>query len=182
MNRLLELLKTKAFEEKTVTLASGRKSNFYIDVKRVSLMAEGAVRIGEALFDVIQRDFSEASAAGGLTLGADPLATAVAYTSWLKGRPLQSFIVRKELKAHGLGRWVEGSDLMRPGACVVVLEDVVTSGGSSLDCAAKLQNEGFRVLGIAAVVDRQEGAREKIENAGFKLSSLFLKSDFGSFD
>jgi orotate phosphoribosyltransferase len=99
--RLLEILKNEAFEKKRVTLASGRESHFYIDVKRTSLSAEGCVLIGQALFDLIRREFASAQAVGGLTLGADPLATAVAYTSWLQGRPLRAFIVRKQIKPHG---------------------------------------------------------------------------------
>lgn len=179
MSRLLELLQTKAFKKKQVKLASGKESHFYIDVKRVSLMAEGAYWIGQELFDLIQKQYPEAQAAGGLTLGADPLATAVALTSWERKKPLQSFIVRKELKAHGLGKLVEGLDLIEKHSKVVILEDVVTSGGSSLECAQKLKDVGLEVIGICSVVDRDEGAKERIESEGYRLSSLYLKKDFG---
>lgn len=176
---LLHLLKEKAFQNKEVTLASGRKSNFYIDVKRVSLDPEGSVLIGEEFFDLIQKEFPEAQGVGGLTLGADPLATAVSYTSWLRKKPWQAYIVRKEVKGHGLSKMIEGADLLPPDAKVVILEDVVTSGGSSLDAIQKVRDHGWTVLGVAAVVDRQEGGRERLEKEGVKFCSLYQKEDFG---
>ena len=178
--RLLNLLKEKAFEQKEVTLASGKKSNFYIDVKRVSLTAEGSVLIGEEFFDLIQKEFPEAIGVGGLTLGADPLSTSVAYTSFKKGKALDAFIVRKESKGHGTGKIIEGGHMIPQGSPVVVLEDVVTSGGSSLEAVRKVKEHGWKVLGIAAVVDRQEGGRERIEGEGMKLYSLYQRSDFGN--
>lgn len=177
---LLDLLKTKAYEQKEVTLASGRKSNFYIDVKRVSLLAEGSVLIGEGLFHLIRKNFPDAKAIGGLTLGADPLATAVAYASHLAGSPLDAFIVRKEMKAHGTGKMIEGGHLLKKDAPVVILEDVVTSGGSSLEAYRKVKDHGWKVLGIAAVVDREEGGRAAIEKEGLRLYSLYRKADFGT--
>lgn len=176
---LLDLLKEHAFQKREVTLASGKKSNFYIDVKRVSLTAEGAKQIGEAFFDLIQKHFPKASAAGGLTLGADPLATAVAYCSALRQQPLNAFIIRKSTKAHGLSKTIEGTDMIAPQASVVILEDVVTSGGSSLEAVGKAKAHGWQVLGVLSVVDRQEGGREKIEAEGLEFYSLYEKSDFG---
>jgi len=176
--RLLQILKEKAYERKQVTLASGRQSNFYIDVKRVSLMAEGSVLIGKGLYQICREHFPTAVAAGGLTLGADPLATAVSYTSFVEGHPIEAFIVRKEAKGHGLGRMVEGGHFLGAHPEVVVLEDVVTSGGSSLEATKKLRDFGWKVLGVAAVVDREEGGRENIEKDGLQLFSLFRKSDF----
>jgi orotate phosphoribosyltransferase len=177
--RLLELLKEEAFEKKPVTLASGRHSNFYIDVKRTSLHPEGSVLIGQGLFDLIQKQFPTAKAAGGLTLGADPLATSLAYTSWLKDHPLRAFIVRKQAKSHGLGLWIEGAERLPAQTPVVVLEDVVTSGKSALEAIDKILPMNWQILGVAAVVDRQEGGREAIEARGFRLYSLFTKRDFG---
>jgi len=177
---LLKLLKEKAYEQKEVRLASGRLSNFYIDVKRVSLSAEGSVLIGKLLFALIRENFRGAIAVGGLTLGADPLSTAVAYTSFVEGHPLDAFIVRKEAKGHGMGKLIEGGHFLPLKAQVVIVEDVVTSGGSSLDAARKVKDHGWKVLGIAAVVDREEGGREAIEAAGFKLYSLFRKSEFAN--
>jgi orotate phosphoribosyltransferase len=176
--RLLQILKEKAYEKKTVTLASGRVSDFYIDVKRVSLMAEGSLLIGQGLFEIVRTHFQEAKAIGGLTLGADPLATAASIASFEAGRPIDAFIVRKEAKGHGLGRLIEGGYGLAAGSPVVVVEDVVTTGSSSLEAARKVQDFGWKVLGIAAVVDREEGGRENIEKAGFTLYSLFRRSDF----
>lgn len=177
--RLLEILKERAFEKKPVTLASGRKSNFYIDVKRVSLDPEGAALIGEGLFTLIQKNYSEAKLAGGLTLGADPLGAALAVISFQKGCPIPAFIVRKQPKSHGLQLWVEGGEGFGPGTAVVVLEDVVTTGKSALEAIEKIEPLGWRVLGVAAVVDRQEGGAENLKERGYSLYSLFRKEDFG---
>lgn len=179
---LLSLLKEKAFEKKQVTLASGRSSNFYIDVKRVSLEAAGAYYVGQELYASIRKNFPTAVAAGGLTLGADPLATAVAYASYIDKHPLAAFIVRKETKGYGMSKMIEGGHFLPTGSPVVVLEDVVTSGGSSLEAVKKVKEHGWNVLGICAVVDRQEGGRERIEKEGLKLYSLYTKSDFGIVD
>lgn len=176
---LLELLKTKAFQQKEVTLASGRKSNFYIDVKRVSLTAEGSRLIGEGLYGLVIKNFPHAKAVGGLTLGADPLVTAVAYTSSLKGVTVDAFIVRKEPKGHGLAQWIEGGHSLPDKAEVVILEDVVTSGSSGLEAAKRAKEKGWHVAGIVSVVDRQEGGREAIESAGYKFFALHTKADFG---
>jgi orotate phosphoribosyltransferase len=178
--RLLDLLKEKAYEQKQVTLASGRSSNFYIDVKRVSLLAEGAYLIGHGLFSIIRSHYKEAIGVGGLTLGADPLVTAVAYTSYVEKHPLEAFIVRKEAKGHGMGKMIEGGHFLPQGSSVVVLEDVVTSGGSSLEAAKKVRDHGWKVCGVAAVVDREEGGREALQKEGLDLYSLFRKSDFGN--
>lgn len=177
--RLLELLKEKAFKKKQVTLSSGKTSNFYIDVKRVSLHPEGAYWIGQELFHLIQKHFPSAIAAGGLTLGADPLSTSVAYTSWVKGKPIYSFIVRKEAKSHGLTRLIEGADFIPLNAPVVILEDVVTTGKSSKEAIEKVRDFGWNVLGVCAVVDRQEGGEENIKKLGLPLYSLYQKKDFG---
>jgi len=179
-NRLLEILKEKAYEKKQVTLASGKTSDFYIDVKRVSLTAEGSVLIGKGLFEIIRKEFPTAIAAGGLTLGADPLTTAVSYTSQLEGHPLEAFIVRKEAKGHGLGKLIEGGHFLPKDAKVVILEDVVTSGGSSLEAAKKVRDFGWQVLGVAAVVDREEGGKEALAAQGLTLYSLFRKRDFAT--
>jgi len=179
MSRLLELLKEKAFESKAVTLASGKTSNFYIDVKRVSLHPEGAYWIGKDLLSLIQKHFPEAKACGGLTLGADPLATAVSLSSWVKKRPIFAFIVRKDIKSHGLSRMIEGADWVPKGASVVILEDVVTTGKSSVEAIQKVREHGWIVLGVAAIVDRQEGGSETLKNEGVNLASLFTKKDFG---
>lgn len=179
--RLLELMTERAFQHREVTLASGRKSRFYIDSKEVSLDAEGHLLIGRLLFDAAVRYESGGHplvGVGGLTLGADPIASAVAMTSALRERPLPAFIVRKEPKGHGTGRWLEGTSRFGAGAEVVVVEDVVTTGGSALKAIERVREAGFTVGHVLALVDRLEGGRENIEAAGVSLESLFTRRDF----
>lgn len=173
---LLALLKDRSYEQKEVTLASGRKSDFYVDGKQTSLHPRGAYLLGKLLFGMLPR-FGEVDAVGGPTLGADPLATSIALVSSLEGKPLPAFIVRKEAKGHGTKRWIEGQKNLRPGDRVVIVEDVVTTGGSGLLAAEKVESEGYKVVGLLAVVDREEGAREAIRNAGHRFEALFTKTE-----
>ncbi|HSP80235.1 MAG TPA: orotate phosphoribosyltransferase [Myxococcaceae bacterium] len=176
--RLLELLTERSFERRRVVLSSGKESDFYIDCKRTALLAEGHFLVGRLLLEAVRREAPEAVAVGGLTLGADPLASAVSLTSYLAGTPLQAFIVRKEPKGHGTGQWVEGMHALGPGAPVAILEDVVTTGGSTLKAIERAQSEGLKVLGAFALVDRLEGGREAVEAAGHRLFTLFTRKDF----
>jgi len=176
---LLKLLKENAYQKREVTLSSGKKSNFYMDVKRVSLTAEGSYYLGQELFAALQKHYPTAVAAGGLTLGADPLATALALSSWVAKKPIQAFIIRKQSKEHGLAKLIEGSDLIPPKSPVVILEDVVTSGKSSLEAIQKAKSQGWQVLGVLAVVDREEGGKENILKEDCRFFSLYRKSDFG---
>ncbi len=174
--RLLELLRTRAFAEREVTLSSGLKSNFYIDCKQVSLDAEGAYLIGELFHAAIDELAPDAIAAGGLTLGADPLATATSIASFHHGRPRAAFIVRKEPKGHGTNQWVESAGLPA-GAKVVILEDVVTTGAATLKAIERARAAGFVVLHALGLVDRLEGGREAVE-AHAPLATLFTRRDF----
>lgn len=174
--RLLELLRTRAFEEREVTLSSGLKSNFYIDTKRVSLDAEGAVLIGELFHMLVEQVAPSAIAVGGLTLGADPLATATSVASWTAGHPRGAFIVRKEPKGHGTNQWVESAGL-QAGAAVVILEDVVTTGASTIRAIERARTAGFAILHAIALVDRLEGGGEAVA-AHCPLTSLFNRRDF----
>jgi orotate phosphoribosyltransferase len=174
--RLLDLLKARAFQEREVTLSSGLRSNFYIDCKQVSLHAEGAALIGELFHLVIDEVAPQAVAVGGLTLGADPLATATSILSFQAGRPRAAFIVRKEPKGHGTGQWIESAGLAA-GAAVVILEDVVTTGASTLRAIERAREAGFQVLHALGLVDRLEGGREAIE-AHAPLTTLFTRRDF----
>jgi orotate phosphoribosyltransferase len=176
--RLLELLTEYSFERRKVVLSSGRESDFYIDTKRTSLLAEGHFLIGRLLRQAILREAPEAVGVGGLTLGADPLASAVSLTSYLAGMPLQAFIVRKEPKGHGTGQWIEGLKALGPGAPVAILEDVVTTGSSTLKAIERARSEGLKVLGAFALVERLEGGREAIEAAGHRLFCLYTRRDF----
>ena len=125
--RLLELLTEKSFERRKVVLSSGKESDFYIDCKRTALLAEGHFLIGRLLLEAVLAKAPQAEGVGGLTLGADPLASAVSLTGYLSGHPLPAFIVRKEPKGHGTGQWLETAARLDPARPVVVLEDVVTT-------------------------------------------------------
>jgi orotate phosphoribosyltransferase len=174
--RLLELLRTHSFQEREVTLSSGLKSNFYIDCKQVSLAAEGAALIGELFHLVVNEIAPQAVAVGGLTLGADPLATATSLCSFQAGHPRSAFIVRKEPKGHGTGQWVESTKLPE-GAAVVILEDVITTGASTLRAIERSRLAGLKVLCALGLVDRLEGGREAVE-AETPLHTLFTRRDF----
>ena len=137
--RLLELLRTHSYREGEFTLASGKTSRFYIDVRRTSLTAEGATLIGELLLDLIVAQGWSFDGAGGMTLGADPLTTGVAIAGWRRGHPISSFIVRKSAKEHGAGRQVEIGGDLQPGARVVMLEDTETTGGSTARAVAAMR-------------------------------------------
>ena len=178
--RLLELLKRLSYERRQVRLASGRESDFYIDCKNTALTAEGHFLIGRLLFAAIRKNAPSARAVGGLTLGADPLASAVSLTSYLAGHPMPSFIVRKEPKDHGTGQWIEGRAALKPGWDVAILEDVVTTGASTLKAIERTELEGFKVAHAFALVDRLEGGREALESRGYRLASLFTRKDFAS--
>ena len=174
--RLLELLRARAFAEREVTLSSGAKSNFYIDCKQVSLDAEGACLIGQLFDEVIAELAPRAIAVGGLTLGADPLATATSIAAWHAGRARSAFLVRKEPKGHGTNQWVESPQLPA-GAEVVVLEDVVTTGAATLKAIERARTAGLAVVHAVALVDRLEGGREAVERE-VPLAALFTRRDF----
>ena len=176
--RLLELLRRFSFERRKVMLVSGKESDFYIDCKRTALTAEGHVLVGRCLFDRVRRLRPLVRAVGGLTLGADPLASAIALTSFLEGEPVDAFIVRKEAKGHGTGQWIEGRTTVPDGSRVAVLEDVVTTGGSALKAIERCRAERLEVVGCFALVDRREGGREAIEAAGVRVEALFAREDF----
>jgi orotate phosphoribosyltransferase len=175
-SRLLELLRSRAFQEREVVLSSGRTSNFYIDCKQVSLDPEGATLIGELFHAAIEKVAPEAVAVGGLTLGADPLATATSVMSFLAGRPRAAFLVRKEPKGHGTNQWLESCRLP-DGAPVVVVEDVVTTGAATLKAVERARLAGLRVVHALGLVDRLEGGREAVVRE-VALTTLFTRRDF----
>jgi orotate phosphoribosyltransferase len=175
--RLHEVLRARAFQEREITLSSGLRSNFYIDCKQVSLDAEGAHLIGSLFASIIEELAPASRAVGGLTLGADPLATATSLVSFRRGHARDAFIVRKEPKGHGTGQWIEHTSALQAGAEVVVVEDVVTTGASMLRAIERVKEAGFRVAHALALVDRMEGGREVIE-AHTPLVALFNRRDF----
>lgn len=168
--RLLQLLAERAYRHGSFTLASGRSSDHYVNCKPVSLSGEGLALLGEQLLAEVEAD---AVAVAGLTLGADPLVSAVALQAVLAGRRLDALIVRKEAKGHGTGAWLEGP-LPAAGSRITVLEDVVTTGGSSLKAVNQLREAGYVVERVVTIVDRQEGGLEAMTAAGLELRSLFL--------
>ena len=175
---LFQLLRSIAFERKRVVLASGRESDFYIDCRKVSLHPEGLVLCGKALFQHATALEKEWVGVGGPTLGADPLIASFAYTAYEQGQPVPSFIVRKEAKGHGTGKWVEGMSNMPEGAKVILLEDVVTTGGSTVKAINVCRDEGLNPVHVICLVDRQEGGREAIEATGVSFSSLYTRTQF----
>ncbi len=177
--RLLELVKLLSYEKREVTLTSGKKSGYYIDGKQTTLDPEGAYLTGDLFTDIIRKEFGGVKGVGGITLGADPIISAVMVVGYTKGMRLKGFIVRKEPKGHGTGAWIEGLKGLGTGDKVVVVEDVVTTGGSALKAVEKARDAGLEAAGIIAIVDRLEGGRELIESKGLKLFSLFTKADLG---
>lgn len=176
--RLLELLRRLAYEKRKVVLSSGRESDFYIDTKQATLTAEGHFLVGRLMLAEVRAAYPDAQAVGGMTMGADPLASAVSLTSYLEGAPLPAFYVRKEPKGHGTNQWLEGKKTLPPGARVAVVEDVVTTGASTLKAVERVRSEGFEVGGVVALVDREEGGRAAVEAEGVRLVSIFVRSDF----
>ncbi|HVZ72554.1 MAG TPA: orotate phosphoribosyltransferase [Polyangia bacterium] len=175
--RLLEIMTKLSYEQREVTLASGAKSNFYIDCKQSVLTAEGHFLVGTLLGRLLATKAPDVEAIGGVTMGADPLASAVSTVSFIAGRPLPAFYVRKEPKGHGTGQWIEGTKSLRPGMRVAILEDVVTTGGSALKAIARAREHGLDVAVILGLVDREEGGRETLEKEA-PLYTLFRRRDF----
>ena len=173
--RLKELLLQKSYRQGRITLSSGRESDFYIDGKQTTLDAEGAFLCGSLLYELIKREGHNIGGVGGMTLGADPLVTAVSIVSYLDGNPLPAFIVRKKPKAHGTENYIEGKENLAAGSSVALLEDVVTTGGTLLQVIERVRGQGFKVGLVATVVDRQEGGSEALAAEGFKLFSVFTR-------
>jgi len=162
----------KISEEPIFKLSSGKLSKYYIDLKQITLDPEGAYIVGKLMYELI-REFRP-DGVGGLTLGADPIAYAVSFVSYMDGCPIKPFVVRKEPKGHGTGRQVEG--LLKKGDRVAVVEDVITTGGSSLRAVQACRREGLEVIGVFAIVDREEGGKENLHKEGIELYSLFKLS------
>jgi orotate phosphoribosyltransferase len=176
-SRLRELLRERSIRHGDFVLASGRRSSYYIDARRTTMSGEGLALIGALGLERLARRGWQPDLVGGLTLGADPVAYALAAAAQARGKHLDAFTVRKQPKDHGTGRRVEGCFF--PGARVVVVEDVVTTGSSALDALAAVEHEGGQVLGVLAVADREEGGRTALERAGYQLEVLVTARDLG---
>jgi orotate phosphoribosyltransferase len=174
--QLIEFIKADAVFHGDFTLTSGKKATYYVDMRRVSLDHRVAPLIGQVMVDLIS-NIPDVAAVGGLTMGADPIASAVMHQGVALGKTYDSFVVRKEPKDHGRGRQVEGPDL--EGKRVVVLEDTSTTGGSPLKAIEALLKVGAVIAGVAVVVDRNTGAKEIIEAAGYPYYSAIGLGDLG---
>jgi orotate phosphoribosyltransferase len=172
-SELIEQIKQKAVVHGKVILSSGKEADYYVDLRRVTLDAVAAPLVGQAMLEATKEFDYEA--VGGLTLGADPVATAMMHEAKKQGRILNSFVVRKEGKAHGLQRRIEGPDVK--GKRVLAVEDTSTTGGSVLTAVEALNEAGAIVIGVAVVVDR--GAGKKIEDAGLKYVSVVSLQELG---
>lgn len=176
-NTLKDLLLARSVRRGDFVLASGRRSSFYIDARLTTMSGDGLAVIGGLGLDRLAVRGWTPQAVGGLTLGADPVAYALALTAKRRGQSLDAFTVRKQAKAHGTGKRIEGC--FQPGASVVIVEDVLTTGSSARDAISAVEAEGGHVLGVMAVVDRQEGGRRAIEQAGYVVEAFLTAADLG---
>ena len=176
-NTLKDLLLSRSVSRGDFVLASGRRSSFYIDARLTTMSGDGLAVIGGLGLDRLAVRGWTPRAVGGLTLGADPVAYALALTAKRRGQSLDAFTVRKQPKDHGTGKRIEGCFVA--GDPVVVVEDVITTGSSAREAISAVEREGGHVLGVLAVVDRQEGGRESIERAGYLVEAFLNASDLG---
>jgi orotate phosphoribosyltransferase len=172
---LIELVREKALKFGDFTLASGKRANYYLDGKQITLDSRGARMVAEGILQLLAERIPDA--VGGMSIGADPITAAVITLAGASDIPLRGFMVRKEPKGHGTQRYIEGP--VHPGDQVVVVEDVVTTGGSSLLAIERAEQFGLAVRGVVAIIDRLEGGREAFEKGGYQLSSLLTIRDFG---
>ncbi len=176
--RLLQLIGELAVVRGRVTLSSGAEADYYVDLRRVTLHGEAAPLVGVVLLDLLDAaGLGAVHAVGGLTMGADPVAAAVLHAGAARGRRLDAFVVRKEAKAHGLQRRIEGPDVA--GRAVVALEDTSTTGGSVMTAVEALREAGADVRAVAVILDRGTGAREVVEAAGLPYVAAFTAGDLG---
>src|SRR5215471_1200828 len=175
LGQLRDIIRQRSLRIGDFTLTSGKKSSYYLDCRMTTLDANGALLIGRLILQQIRTHNIEADAIGGLTLGADPIATAVAVVSAIEGRPLPAFIVRKETKGHGTQRAIEGWD-GKHGSRVIVVDDVCTTGDSILKAAERAEEAGYKVTAAFCIVDREEGGTELITKR-YPFYSLFTAKE-----
>ena len=174
--RLLDILKRLSYEEGEFILKSGKKSTYYIDARETTLNPEGMFLAGKIMYRMV-REIPGIEAVGGVSVGADPLVCATVMSSYQAKDNLLGFFIRKEPKGHGRNLWVEGAKNLMKGMEVIILEDVVTTGGSSLKAVEVTENEGYKVKGIIALLDRLEGGREAIEAKEYLFKPIFNLND-----
>ena len=173
---LKALFRAKALKFGDFTLASGKKATYYLDGKQVTLDPEGARLVGEGILDLLTAGQLPA-AVGGMAIGADPITAAVVTMSAVRGTPLRGFLVRKESKGHGTNQFVEGP--VQPGEAVAIVEDVVTTGGSSLAAIERVEAFGLKVVRVIGIIDRMEGGAAAFAARGYPFASLLSIRDFG---
>ena len=174
--RLQEILLEKSYRKGTFKLSSGKESDFYIDGKQTTLSAEGGYLTGKLLFEMIRLSGTKIDAVGGMTLGADPIVSAVAVVSFLEKQPIPAFIVRKESKKHGTEAYLEGQRNIPAGATVALVEDVVTTGGTLIKVIDRVEAQGYRVGMVITIIDREEGGAEALAAKGYRLEALFTRT------
>src|SRR6188768_25989 len=172
---LMDLVRQLALQVGQFKLASGKMSSYYLDCRKVTLDSAGANLIADGMLEALGENLPDA--VGGMAIGADPITAAIITVAGRSGQALKGFIVRKEAKQHGTGRDVEGP--VQPGESVVIVEDVVTTGGSSLAAIEKAEAFGLKVRGVLAIIDRLEGGRETLAARGYSLHTLLTIEDFG---
>jgi orotate phosphoribosyltransferase len=173
---LIALVREKALKFGEFTLTSGKKAGYYLDGKQVTLSPAGARLVAEGILDMLQAGAMPA-AVGGMSIGADPITAAVVTMSAVRGTPLAGFMVRREPKGYGTKAYIEGP--VKPGDEVVIVEDVVTTGGSSLAAIGRAEAFGLKVARVLAIIDRMEGGAEAFAAGGYEFSSLLSIRDFG---
>jgi orotate phosphoribosyltransferase len=173
-NRLYEIIKEKSFSRGTVTLSSGKQSGFYFDMKPTMLDPEGAKKLAQLI--LLRLKDTEVERIGGLELGAVPLVAPIAVESFLQGRPIPGFLVRKKIKEHGTQRKIEGEAIS--GKNVVILEDVTTTGESAMMAVRAAREAGAKVSLVLTIVDREDGADQTFAKAGIPFVKLFTASEF----
>lgn len=174
LEQLIALLAAQSVKRGDFVLSSGRRSDLYVDARMTTMHPRGLALIGPLGLAAMSAAGWNADSVGGLTLGADPISYAIAYASAIAGQPIRAFTVRKEAKTHGTGKRIEGP--FQSGDRVVVIEDSVTSGASALNAVAAVRAQGGRVLGVLALVDREEGGRQAIEAEGVSLQTLVTRA------
>ncbi len=172
---LMGLVREKALKFGEFTLASGKKASYYLDCKQVTLDAAGARLVGEGILDLLSEQLPKA--VGGMSIGADPITAAVVTMAGVRGQVLSGFMVRKEPKGHGTARYIEGP--VEPGDEVAIVEDVVTTGGSSLVAIERCLEFGLVVRRVIAIIDRMEGGSQAFAQRGLPVASLRTIRDFG---
>jgi orotate phosphoribosyltransferase len=175
--QLQTIILEKALKFGDFTLASGKKAKYYLDCRQITLDSVGAKLIGEGFLEMLQQSGNLPQAVGGMAIGADPITAAIITVAAFQHIPLKGFMVRKQSKGHGTDRFVEGP--IAAGDHVVIVEDVVTTGGSALEAIERVQSVGAVVDGIIAIIDRLEGGAENFSEKGYPLCSLFTVRDFG---